>query len=72
MKYISITIFTISFLLGLLYIYLSKPELKVVKVNPTPDNCKNTLYKDKADNCFRYSPEVVPCKKEFGFFSAQN
>lgn len=72
MKYISITVFFISFLIGILYIYLSKPELKVVKVSPTPDNCEQTLYKDKAENCFKYTPHEVPCKKGIGFFSIQN
>ena len=41
-------------ILGIIYIYLSKPELKTVKISPTPDNCEQTLYKDKANICYQY------------------
>lgn len=72
MKYISLSVFIFSFCLGLLYMYLSKPELKVIKISPTPDNCKETLYKDKASVCYKYTAEKVPCKKTTSFFSIQN
>lgn len=71
MKYFSISIFLISFLLGMIYNYLSKPELKVIKISPTPDNCNSILYKDKAEICYKYKPQQIDCKKT-SFFSIQN
>ena len=72
MKYFSISIFLISFLLGMIYNYLSKPELKVIKISPTPDNCNSILYKDKAEICYKYKPQQVECEKKTSFFSIQN
>lgn len=62
---ISWSIFLISFLLGIIFIYLSKPELKVVKIAPTPDNTKEILYKDKAGTCYEYHSHETPCKQNF-------
>ncbi len=72
MKYISFSVFLISFILGLIFIYLSKPELKVIKISPTPDNCNSILYKDKAEICYKYISKELPCEKKFSFFSIQN
>ena len=58
--------------MGILFIYLSKPELKTIKISPTPDNCDNTLYQDKADTCYKYTAEEVQCNKKSSFFSIQN
>lgn len=63
--------FLISFLLGILYMYLSKPELKVIQISPTPDNCDKVLYRDQADTCYKYKAREVPCKEESSFFSIQ-
>jgi hypothetical protein len=72
MKYFSISIFLISFLMGIIFIYLSKPELKIVKISPTPDNCNHTLYQDKTETCYKYEAKETPCKKNTSFFSIQN
>ena len=72
MKYISISVFLISFFIGIIFIYLSKPELKVIKLSPTPDNCNSILYKDKAEICYKYTGKVVECDKKSSFFSIQN
>lgn len=72
MKYISLSVFIISFLIGVLYMYLSKPELKIIKVSPNPENINDNIYKDKANNCFKYESEEVPCGSDNSFFSIQN
>jgi hypothetical protein len=72
MKYVSISILISSFLVGIIYIYLSKPELKIVKISPTPDNSDEFLYKDKAGNCHKYEPIEVECDTKLSFFSIQN
>ena len=56
----------------MIYIYLSKPELKVIKISPTPDNCNSILYKDKAEICYKYKPQEIPCDKKSSIFSIQN
>ena len=57
--------FFTSFLLGIIFIYLSKPELKIVKISPTPDNEKSVLYKNNAGTCYEYHSHETPCKKQF-------
>jgi len=65
-KYISIPVLLISFSLGILYVYLTKPEQTYIYVYPTPDNVNLIQYKDKADNCYEFEshPVVCPIKGE--------
>ena len=51
-KYIDIKYFIISLLVGLLFVYLTLPDLRKIYVYPTPENVKILQYQDKADNCF--------------------
>ena len=60
-KYIDIKIFLISLSIGLLYVYLAEDYKKVIIMYPTPDNVKNTQYKDKTNNCFSYNLKEVTC-----------
>ena len=64
MKYISIPIFLVSFLLGLVYVFLSKPDMKVIYINPSPENCNKNVYKDKSNSCFKYNAVEVSCDTE--------
>ena len=43
MKYIYVSIFLLSFLVGLLYFYVSDGEKKVIYISPTPDNCNDNI-----------------------------
>jgi hypothetical protein len=64
LKYISVPVFTISFALGLFFVYIMGADLKTVYIYPTPDNINSFLYKDTADNCFKYEAKEVVCASE--------
>jgi hypothetical protein len=61
MKYISLSIFLISFAVGLFFVYVLGPDMKTVFIYPSPDNVDKVLFQDKADNCFSFTPEEVKC-----------
>lgn len=60
-KYISFHIFIISFIIGIIIVYLHNPIKEVIFVYPTPYNNKQIEYKDKSDNCFMFNHEEVEC-----------
>ena len=59
--YISIPIFVVSFILGLLFIYVLGPQTKKIFVYPSPENVNKILFKDNANNCFYYDEQEVKC-----------
>ncbi len=61
MKFIYISIFLLSFLIGLFYFHLTENEKKVIYISPTPDNCDDNVYKDKSNTCFKYQSREVAC-----------
>lgn len=60
-KYISLPVFIISFLIGLLFVYILGPEQKIIYKYPTPETYMNSLYKDNANECFLLKPEKIDC-----------
>jgi hypothetical protein len=63
-NYISLRAFLISFAIGLFFIYILGPEMKTIYIYPTPENVDKILFKDKADNCFKFVEEIVECPKD--------
>lgn len=63
MKSINWTVFILSFLIGLVFIYLSSSPNEEVYVYPTPENAGTIEYKDKANNCFVYQAKSQTCPK---------
>lgn len=61
LKYISVPIFMISFVVGLFFIYIWGPEKKSVYIYPTLNNYTRTQYKDRASQCFEFTPLPVEC-----------
>ena len=61
LKYISLPVFIVSLIIGLLYIYFIENETKTVYVYPSPENCGKTQYEDNAGNCFMYEAGEVTC-----------
>ena len=62
-KYINVTIFLITFLIGLTYIYCFDYKRKV-EVFPTPHNIDKIEYKDEAENCINYKIKDVKCPSD--------
>lgn len=63
-EYISVPIFIFSFAFGIFSVYMMNPNKETIYVYPSPDNVNRFQYKDRADNCFEYSPIEVPCQKD--------
>jgi hypothetical protein len=61
MKYISIPLFIVSFLVGLIYIYLSNAPTRNITIYPTIDNVGKFQYIDRAENCFKFIPNEKKC-----------
>lgn len=61
MKYLSIKTFIISFLVGILFIFLSYPAQRSVVIYPTVDNESMFQFKDLANNCFSLKPKIAKC-----------
>jgi len=61
MQSISIPLFIVSFLIGMVYIYLSNPPTRTITIYPTIDNLGKFQYKDRADNCFAFIPNEKKC-----------
>jgi hypothetical protein len=64
LSFVSIPAFVISFLVGLVFIYLLGAEEKKIYLYPNPQNIMNTLYKDKADQCFQFLSNEVSCPSD--------
>lgn len=61
LKYIDVKIFLLSLFLGLFAVYITMPDLRIIKVYPSPENVQILQYKDKADHCFSVKENEVPC-----------
>jgi hypothetical protein len=64
-SYINIKIFLVSFLLGVILVYLTAPVHDVVYKFPSPDNVGKFTYKNEADNsCYKFIAKTVPCENQ--------
>lgn len=62
-KLFSLPVFLVSFAIGVLVVYLTSPPPRDIMVYPTPENVGDLLYRDRAQSCFRFEPQEVPCPK---------
>jgi len=69
LEYISFRIFMVSFAIGLFFVYVYGPEMKTIYIYPSPENIDKIIFKDKADNCFRYEANEIECPKDNSILS---
>jgi len=50
-----------SFLLGLLFVYLTTPARQVVIKFPSPLNAGRVVYRNGSDSCFKYRADKGSC-----------
>ena len=63
-KFIHWPIFFASFVIGIVFIWISVPVNTTIYVYPTPDNIGEIGYRDKAKNCFEYNVNNVKCPSD--------
>jgi hypothetical protein len=61
MKYISLPVFFITFIIGMVYIYISAPPTRNILIYPTVDNNSKFQYIDRAENCFKFDAKEEKC-----------
>lgn len=54
-------VFLLSFLFGLMCVYITSPPPKEITVYPTGDNTHLFQFRDKVDNCFQLKQNIVKC-----------
>ena len=53
--------FFISLFIGLFLCYVTAPTPDIIIKYPTPENAKNLIFKDRANNCYKFISEEVDC-----------
>lgn len=63
-KFIDFRIFLISLTIGLFIVYLTNDQPNIIYVFPTPDNYDKIMYKDKANNCYKFEINELQCPSD--------
>lgn len=63
-KFIHLKTFIFSFIIGFIYVYLLDP-FEIISVYPTPNNTNKLLFKDNANNCYKFKSEIINCPTDF-------
>jgi len=71
MKFKYIQLFVVSFIVGMVFVYISPVEYKTVIVYPTLNNLNKVQYKDSTNNCFKFTAKLVDCTKKAKVISVQ-
>jgi hypothetical protein len=56
-----IIVFFVSFCIGIIFVCLTESRPDIIIRWPTPENAGLIKYIDKANNCYVYETEEVPC-----------
>lgn len=54
------TFFT-TLIIGLILVYFITPLPEIIVKYPTPSSSESLVYKDKANNCYKYDVKKVSC-----------
>ena len=63
LKIVNLKVFLIALFIGLVYVFIDSSKEKIT-VYPTPSNIDRVQFKDKADNCYEYELEDIPCPSD--------
>ena len=63
-------IFLLSLCVGLFFCYIFAPTPDIIIKYPTPENTSKEIYKDDADNCFKFISEIVKCPNDISKISS--
>ena len=61
LTYLSLPVFVISLIVGLLFISILGPATKTIHIYPTPERYNKMIVKDGSSNCFMYNQSEVDC-----------
>jgi len=59
-----------AFAVGILYVYLTSPEPRIVMKFPSPYN-QDVVYKDQNETCYKYQAESSSCPLDTSIIKAQ-
>jgi len=58
-------VFIIAFSIGMLIVYITQPNKKIIIKYPSPNNINNLIYKFyNKDGCYKYDAEIVDCPND--------
>lgn len=64
-NYINPLYFFIAFAIGIFLTYIMNPPQKIVYKYPTPENTGQIIYRDLANNCYKYKATKVKCPSNY-------
>ena len=68
-NFIKLYVFLVSFAIGIFFVYIYGTDMTTIYIYPTPENVDKIIFKDKADNCFKYQQIEVECPKDDSLIS---
>ena len=57
-------VFLLSLCVGLFLTYIFSPTPDVIIKYPTPENTNKLIFKDNADNCYKFTSNQVTCPSD--------
>ena len=63
LSYIDVKWFLVSLALGLFIVYCTAAKPTIIIKYPTPENSDELVFKDDADNCYKFNTKEVSCPK---------
>ena len=70
LKYISLPVFLLSFVVGLFFVFVMGPEMKTVHIYPSPETVGKFVFQDKAGSCFTFRAKTQGCPEDESKISA--